>query len=71
MIAAKPDSPVSKTRPSSFFGFRTKEGFEDHRTRDGSSTSLVPSRTHAQSEEDDPVDEGIEDKGRSSREGER
>jgi hypothetical protein len=28
--AAKPDSPVSQTGPSSFFGFRVDKGFKDY-----------------------------------------
>jgi hypothetical protein len=40
-------------------------------TQDGSSTSLVPSRPHTKPEEEDLADEGTEDEGRSSREGER
>jgi hypothetical protein len=35
------------------------------------STSLVSSSPHAQTEEEDPADEGVEDEGRSDREGER
>jgi hypothetical protein len=45
--ATKPDSPVSKTRPSGFFEFRTKEDIKDYRTWDDASTPLVPSRSHA------------------------
>jgi hypothetical protein len=37
----------------------------DYRARDGTNTSLVSSRTHTQSEEEDPADEGIEADGRS------
>jgi hypothetical protein len=40
-------------------------------TQDGSSTSMVSSRPHAQLEEEDPADEGVEDEARSGREGER
>jgi hypothetical protein len=38
---------------------------EDYRARDGTSTPLVSSRTHAQPEEEDPMDEGAkaEDEG--------
>jgi hypothetical protein len=42
-----------------------------NRAWDGSSTSLVSFRPHAQPEEEDPVDEGTKDVGRGSREGER
>jgi hypothetical protein len=70
-MTTKPDTPVSKIRPSSFGSFRTEADVEDHRTRYGSNTSLVSSMPHAQPEEGDPVDEGIKDKGRSGREGER
>jgi hypothetical protein len=70
-MAAKVDSPVSKIRPSGFSGFKTEEVFEDYRGQDGSSTLLVSSRPHIQLEEEDLVDEGVEDKGRSGREGER
>jgi hypothetical protein len=70
MTAAKPDSPVSQTEPSAFVKPRTEQDAEDYHARDGSSTSLVSSRPHAQLEED-AVDEGTKDEGRSSREGER
>jgi hypothetical protein len=49
----------------------TEEGFKDHHARDGSHTSLVSSRTHAQLEEEDQADEDAEDEGRSGREEER
>jgi hypothetical protein len=71
MVTSKPDSPVSQTGPSDFCGFRAEEGFEDHRTWDGSSTSLVSSMPHTQPEEEDLADEGIKDKGRGGREGKR
>jgi hypothetical protein len=70
-VAAKPDSTVSKIRPSGFSGFGTEEGFKDHHAQHGSSTSLVSSRTHAQLEEEELADEGTEAEGRSSQEGER
>jgi hypothetical protein len=38
---------------------------EDYRARGSSGTSLVSSRPHAQSEEEDPMDEDAEDEGRS------
>jgi hypothetical protein len=41
-MTLKLDSPISQTGPSGFCGFRAEEGFEDHRARDGSSTSLCP-----------------------------
>jgi hypothetical protein len=53
MVAARLDSPVSQTRTSGFFSFKTEEDFED-----SSSTSLMSSRPHSQLEEEDPVDEG-------------
>jgi hypothetical protein len=59
-----------QTGPSGFSGFRTEEDIEDHRAWDGTSTSLVFSRTHVQSEEENPVDEGAEVEGRSDRKGE-
>jgi hypothetical protein len=46
-------------------GFRTEEGFEDYCAQDGTNTLLMSSRTHAQPEEEDPIDEGIEAKGGS------
>jgi hypothetical protein len=67
----KLDHSVSQTGPSIFCGFRTEEGFEDHRARDGSDTLLVSSRPHTQLEEEDPTDEGAEDEGRGGREGKR
>jgi hypothetical protein len=70
-VATKPDSPVSQTKPSGFFSFRTEEALKYYCVRDGSSTSLVSSRPHAQPEEEDPIDEGTKDEGRSDREGER
>jgi hypothetical protein len=63
-VAAKPDSMVSQIRPSGFFSFRTEEAFEDYYTLDDSDTSLLSSRPHTQLEED-PVDEGAKDEGRS------
>jgi hypothetical protein len=71
VIAMKPDSLVSKTGPSSFVRLKTEEDVEDYRARDGSSTSLVSSKPHAQLEEEDLTDECTEDKGGSSRDGER
>jgi hypothetical protein len=57
------DSPVSQIEPSDFFSFRTEEALEYYCDRDGSSTSLVSSRPHAQPEEEDLVDEGAKDEG--------
>jgi hypothetical protein len=37
---------------------------EDHHARDGSNISLVSSKHHAQPEEEDPADEGVENEGR-------
>jgi hypothetical protein len=71
MAVAKPDSPVSQTRPSGFSRFKTKEYFEDYRAQDGTSTSLVSFRTHNHPEEKDLVDEGTKAKGRNSKEGKR
>jgi hypothetical protein len=48
-----------------------EEKFEDHRTRDGTGTSLVSTRAHTQSEKTDSKDEGAEAKGRGDRVGER
>jgi hypothetical protein len=70
-IALKPDSPVSQTGPSVFFSFRTEEALEYNYARDGSSASLVSSRPHTQPEEEDPMDDGAKDEGRSGREGKR
>jgi hypothetical protein len=56
---------VSQTGPSGFSEFVTKEGFEDYHTWDGTGTTLVSSRTHTQSEEEDLADEGIEVEERS------
>ncbi len=67
----KPNYLISQTGSSNFFRFSTEEDFEDHHAQDGTNTSLVSSRTHAQPEEEDPVDEGTKAKGRSGREGER
>jgi hypothetical protein len=39
-------SPISQTSPLSFFILRIEEGFEDYYAQDGSSTSLVSSRSH-------------------------
>jgi hypothetical protein len=70
-MTSKPDSLVSQTGPSGFDSFRIEEYIEDYRTQDGSSTSLVSSRPHAQLEEEDPVDKGAEDEGGSGQEEER
>jgi hypothetical protein len=56
--------------PSGFSSFMTEAYVEDHHARDGSSTSLVSSRPHAQPEEEDPMDESVEDEERRSQEGE-
>jgi hypothetical protein len=69
--AAKPDWPVSQTGPSDFFSFRIEEALEYYCDWDSPSTSLVSSIPHAQPEEEDLVDEGVKDEGRSGREGER
>jgi hypothetical protein len=68
-MATKPDSLVSKTRPSSFGSLRTEANVEDYRTRDSSSSSLVSSRTHTQSEEEDPMDESAKVEGGRGLEG--
>jgi hypothetical protein len=70
-VAAKPVSLVSHTGPSGFCSFRTEESLEYYYARDSSDTSLVSSRSHVQSEEEDLVNEGAEDDGRSNRKGER
>jgi hypothetical protein len=70
-VAAKLDSLVSQIGPSSFFSFRTGEAFEDYRARDGSDTSLVSSKPHAQLEEEYQVDQGADAEGRSGQKGER
>jgi hypothetical protein len=57
-VVAKYDNPVSQIGPFSFSGFKTKEDVENHCARDGTTTPLVSSRTHAQPEEEDPVDAG-------------
>jgi hypothetical protein len=44
----------------------TEGDVKDYRAQDDTSTSLVSSRTHIQTEEEDPVDEGVEAEGRSS-----
>jgi hypothetical protein len=70
-VVTKPNSLVSQIGPSGFSEFRTEEDVEDHFTQDGTSTSLVSTGNHAQLEEEDPMDEGVEAKGRKGREGER
>jgi hypothetical protein len=70
-VTSKLDSLVSQTRSFGFFSLRTEEGFKDYYAQDSSSTSLVSSRSHALQEDEDSMDEGIEDVGRSDREGER
>jgi hypothetical protein len=70
-MTSKSDSSVSQIGPSGFFIFRTEEALEYYCAQDGSSTSLVSSMPHAQSEEDDPADEDAKDEGRSGQEGER
>jgi hypothetical protein len=62
---------VSQNEPSCFSRFKTEEDIEDHYARDGTNTSLVSSRTHAQPEEEDLADMGTEAKEGISREGER
>jgi hypothetical protein len=71
MATSKPDSLVSQTGMSNFCSLQPEVTVEDYRTRDNTSTSLVSSRSHAQPEEEDLADEGTEDEGRSSEEGER
>jgi hypothetical protein len=70
MVAAKLDSSVSQTGTSSFFSFRTKESLKYYYARDGSGTTLVSSKPHIQPKEEDLVDEGAKDDGRSDQ-GER
>jgi hypothetical protein len=69
--ATKPDSPVSKTRPYGFGSLRTEANIEDYRAWDNSRSSLVSSRTHAQPEEDDSMDESVKVEGGRDREGKR
>jgi hypothetical protein len=64
-VATKLDSPIYQTGPFDFFNFGTKEAFEDYYARDSSGTSLASSMPQTQLEEEDPVDEGAKDKGRS------
>jgi hypothetical protein len=47
MMSTKLNNLVSQTRPYDFSSFRTEADVEDHRARDGSSTSLESSRPHA------------------------
>jgi hypothetical protein len=70
MAATKPDSLVFQTGPFGFFSFRIEEALEYYCAQDGSNTSLLSSRPHAQPEED-LADEGAKYEGRSGREGER
>jgi hypothetical protein len=63
VTVAKTASPISQTEPSNFFRFETEGDVEDHCAWDGSDTSLVSSRTHAQPEEEDPANEGTKDEG--------
>jgi hypothetical protein len=65
MMTTKLNSLVSKTRPSSFGSFRKRVDLELQHARDGSSTTLVSSRPHAQLEYEDPMYDGAEDEGRS------
>jgi hypothetical protein len=70
-MTSKLNSLVSKTGPSGSCSPRPEATVEDYRARDSSSTSLVSSRPHAQLEEEDLADEGVEDEGRGGQEGER
>jgi hypothetical protein len=70
-MATKPDSPVSKTRPSSFDNLMIEANVGDYHARGGSSSSLVSSRTHASPEEEDTTDEGAEAEGGCGQEGKR
>jgi hypothetical protein len=70
-MTSKPDSLVSQTRPSGFVRCSTECYIKDYCAQDGSNTSFVSSKLHVQPEEEDPLDEGVEDEGRSGREGER
>jgi hypothetical protein len=62
---------TNKTRWSGFSKISAKGKLEDYHARDGTSTLLVSTRAHTQSEETDSEVEGAEAKGRGSREGER
>jgi hypothetical protein len=55
----------SQTGPSGFSRIRTEEDVEDYYVRNSTNNPLVFSRTHAQLEEEDPVDEGAEVEGGS------
>jgi hypothetical protein len=70
VTVTKPNSLVSQTEPSDFIMLETKGDIKDHRAQDSSDTSLVSSRIHAQSEEENPMDEGTKDEERSGQEGE-
>jgi hypothetical protein len=70
-MTTKPDSSVSKTRPSDFGSLGTEANVEDYRARDSSSSSLVSSRTHAQLGEEDPTYESAKVEGGRGREGKR
>jgi hypothetical protein len=65
MMSTKLNNPISRTRPYGFGSIGTEADVEDHHALDGSNTSLVSSRTNAQPEEEDPMDEGAENEGRS------
>jgi hypothetical protein len=62
-MATKPDSLVSKTRPSNFGSLGIEANVEDYHSRDSSGSSYVCFRTHALPEEEDPMDESAEAEG--------
>jgi hypothetical protein len=61
----------SQIGPSSFSRISAEGGFEDYCTWNTTVTSLVSSRTHAQSEEEDLVAESVDVEGGSGREEKR
>jgi hypothetical protein len=62
-MATKANSLVSKNGPSGFGSLGIEANVDDYHARDDSSSSLVSSRTHAQLEEEDPMDESTEVEG--------
>jgi hypothetical protein len=67
-MATKPDSMFSKTGPSDFGSLGIEANVEDYHARDNSSSSLESSMTHAQPEEEDPMDESAKVEGGRGRE---
>jgi hypothetical protein len=71
MTTSKPDSLVSQTRPFGFRRLQLEGNLEDHCAWDGSSTSLLSPRTHAQLEKEGPTEESTKVAGGCGREGKR